>query len=833
MWFVTLLPLSILAPLLTAAEHAPAQARDGVRWHPTLPSRPATPDVSPRITAGFDGDALAWNGTKASQLVVLRTGIPETNVHLPWPTGSIRLWLRSDWGCWAADGIWNRILDAGAIRLTMLPSGKHMAVETLQPGGAEYRTNHLAELPWNIPMGMFDRCSRWHEIILMYSTERTILIVDGDSQKDLISRGPYGAGVPGSVPSIDLSEIVLGSGKDGANPLKGAIGPVDIGERKWFPFETDHWKGLTLLTRSDPGVGAAVSKGMGLRWWFDAHRFRARDLTTNTLYRRETSIGAGWAGSREGWARIGSFTNTLSCTDPSTQPGTMYEYRLEASRQVTERFLLGGENLPETTSWGRVLLLVETKVAAGISKELLQLRQDLAGDGWDVAMRTAPAHDDAPTAGGENGRKSLAIKQIIQQEAQQSSNTLRAVFLIGHVAIPYSGGSEGPEDGHVDHGGAWPADSFYGDLDGEYSDALTVASTAPEPLRNLPNDGKWDQDSFPENRRKERGMELAVGRVDFARLPVLGARSEISLLKGYLEKDHRYRWGLLQAPTGVVVGTYFGDPFHLFGLGAHANALRASYSLGRGSPDSPTFGDCFVATNRCLIGIQSGYGAYDAINNNPEMNTWMGCTRVSTPEFARPERPSPAFMFVLTGSYFGDWNLPDNLMRATLGGADLGLLACWGFGLNFRFDRCGLGAPVGDMFVATSRGTPGYFVEHPIGYGSTRTLALLGDPTLRFFVTLPPKDLSARKQGGKVRLTWAPGAVGGNGPPPELYHVYRSGAAEGPWKRLTSHLVSVREFIDAQPQKGNAFYAVKTAERVAAHSGSFTNLSQAAWTQLR
>src|SRR5262249_22985188 len=126
----------------------------------------------------------------------------------------------------------------------------------------------------------------------------------------------------------------------------------------------------------------------------------------------------------------------------------------------------------------------------------------------------------------------------------------QAVFLLGHIPVPYSG--DLAPDGHVEHMGAWPADLYYGVLDGEWTDANVNDASASDPRNwNVPGDWKFDQ-SEPTS-----AVALHVGRVDFAHLPA-SALSEVELLRQYLRKDHNFRQGRLQAQPRGLIDDNFG-----------------------------------------------------------------------------------------------------------------------------------------------------------------------------------------------------------------------------------------------------------------------------------
>ena len=127
---------------------------------------------------------------------------------------------------------------------------------------------------------------------------------------------------------------------------------------------------------------------------------------------------------------------------------------------------------------GSILLLVDDVYSTPLASEIEQLENDLIGDGWKV-IRHEVNRDDAIEE-----VKSLIISVDILY------GDLEVVYLLGHIPVPYSG--EIFPDGHVEnHWGAWAADVYYGDLDGEFTDTLVNNTTALFPINhNVPGDGK-------------------------------------------------------------------------------------------------------------------------------------------------------------------------------------------------------------------------------------------------------------------------------------------------------------------------------------------------------
>ena len=73
----------------------------------------------------------------------------------------------------------------------------------------------------------------------------------------------------------------------------------------------------------------------------------------------------------------------------------------------------------------------------------------------------------------------------------------------------------------------------------------------------MPGDGKFDQSNMPSD------VELAVGRVDFHNMTCFSnknpARSELDLLRAYLNKDHNFRHRVFTVARRGLVCDNFGE----------------------------------------------------------------------------------------------------------------------------------------------------------------------------------------------------------------------------------------------------------------------------------
>ncbi|MGZ5427383.1 MAG: fibronectin type III domain-containing protein, partial [Thermoanaerobaculia bacterium] len=225
-------------------------------------------------------------------------------------------------------------------------------------------------------------------------------------------------------------------------------------------------------------------------------------------------------------------------TDTNVTAGPSYEYRVTRQASVFGYgYIASGISLPLVEDRGNVVLVVDTTYSSDLSAELGRLQQDLVGDGWTVIR-----HDVARTA------TVPSVKALIVADYQAAPSRVTTVFLFGHVPVPYSG--QLAPDGHGDHIGAWPADLYYGDMDGIWTDTANYGGTGRQ--SNVPGDGKFDQTYAPGR------VELAVGRVDLANMTAFGPRTERDLLGRYLEKDNAFRHAVWTLPPRGLIDDNFG-----------------------------------------------------------------------------------------------------------------------------------------------------------------------------------------------------------------------------------------------------------------------------------
>ncbi len=141
--------------------------------------------------------------------------------------------------------------------------------------------------------------------------------------------------------------------------------------------------------------------------------------------------------------------------DTLTSLGNTYEYKIfknlsNFTNYRPHALIHTGFEVPKITHRGQLLLLVDETHADDLSFEINRWIADATGDGWTVRQI--------------NIDPSLSVKEVKHfiQQAYFSEPGLDALFLLGHIPVPYSG--EIAPDGHSNHFGAWPADVYYAEM---------------------------------------------------------------------------------------------------------------------------------------------------------------------------------------------------------------------------------------------------------------------------------------------------------------------------------------------------------------------------------
>jgi len=504
--------------------------------------------------------------------------------------------------------------------------------------------------------------------------------------------------------------------------------------------------------------------------------------TGYSIYRKTPSAGS-W-----GDERAELCDRETRYVDSDVEVGVAYEYKVQKASQAGDKtfkgtgYLLAGIEVPLKDRRGTVILVVDGAHAGPLAEPLARLERDLRGDGWRVIR-----HDVVP------GSRPSDVKKLIREDYEADRRNVRSVFLFGRVPVPYSGDFN--PDGHPDHRGAWPADAYYGDMDDEWADAAVDSPKASrEENRNVPGDGKFDPTFLPHD------LELEVGRVDLSQMPAFG-KSEAELLRRYLDKDHAFRHGKLDAERRGLICDQFGD-------------FRGEAFVGSGWRNfAPLVGDAqlraadwFTSLGKDSYLVAQGSGA----------GGFQSCAGVgTTADFAA--KPTRAVFTILFGSYFGDWDSRDNLLRAPLAAESHGLVSMWAGRPHWYLHPLALGETIGGVTRLTQNNQGLYVPTGKFTHGVH--VALMGDPTLRLHRVAPPTELTLQADGASVRLAWKPS--------PEAdatYHVYHAAQEKGPYVRLTDSPIRETRYVPGTPQPG--VYMVRAVRLETGASGSYVNASQ-------
>ncbi|MCB9194313.1 MAG: hypothetical protein H6597_07240, partial [Flavobacteriales bacterium] len=172
-----------------------------------------------------------------------------------------------------------------------------------------------------------------------------------------------------------------------------------------------------------------------------------------TIYRKLKSATS-WGGI---YAAPGA--SATQYTDNGVSVGTYYEYKLvrSASSGTGYGYVATGIEVQPTEYMGKVVLLVDNTFTTSLATQLTQLEQDLRSDGWAVLR-----HDVSRSAAV------TSIRALVQADYNADPTNVKAVYMIGHVPVPYSGNIN--PDGHSGHLGAWPCDGYYGEMNGTWTD---------------------------------------------------------------------------------------------------------------------------------------------------------------------------------------------------------------------------------------------------------------------------------------------------------------------------------------------------------------------------
>lgn len=514
---------------------------------------------------------------------------------------------------------------------------------------------------------------------------------------------------------------------------------------------------------------------------------------SDIILRRRVKGAAG-----NSWTELVNATGTMlnGYFDSGLDANETYEYAVERKTGNITAYGYAFANFfkPVVDTRGKLLVFIDSTTADQLGADLITFKNDLRGEGWQtVPFKTGPF------------TSVQWVKNQIVAAYNADPNGVKAVLLMGPVPVPYSGSMAW--DTKADHVGAWPCDAYYGDVNGVWTDnTVNIPNTARPANRNVPGDGKFDQNTLPS------AVELPVGRLDFRRLSAatFGA-NPVELLRKYLFKNHLWRTGQYKVPNTALVDDHLGwSGGEAFAADGYRNAI-------------PVVGEWNVATGefrnpqRHLLGYGAGangtYSSADGIGTAANFAT----DSIRT-VFAN-----------LYGDYFGDWDFETNpLLPALLASKGSVLAVSWAGRPHWMQHGLASGETIGYCLKETQN------AQYNTAYGDSNGesgahISLLGDPTLRAKVVPPVSNLTVTSNCDKVNLHWTAS------PDPEVvaYLIYRSFSLDGPYTRITPDLVFQTSWEDVSPPVDTLYYSVRAVKlEVTPGGGAFYNSSAGAPKQV-
>lgn len=591
--------------------------------------------------------------------------------------------------------------------------------------------------------------------------------------------------LPGDATRFDGVDLPVGSGKEYAvfkHEFDLLISTVEVpaGEELTLEFTDMFSIGLCC----DFGFGYYRLEGCGMELAY-GDDFGDSDITTFTVCDNGQSTE----------------TLTLTIRQDMFPQSTAYELRSIATDSVyltsgvpgtliapnpAYGYLYAGNELPAVHHRGGIIVLAEAGVRQQIAPEMDRLQLDLIRDGWRVYFETA-----------EMTETPVEVRNKIQA-LYAAHPEINSLFIVGHVPVPYSG-EIAPDTHFENHEGAWAADVYYGELDGNWTDVMVSNTTAQfEYNHNVPGDGKFDQDSIP------GGVELAVGRVDFFDMPAFAA-SEVDLLKAYFQKNHLFRNSFYDIPRRALIDDNFDNTF-----AAPAASAWRNFSTMFGEADIVE-ADYFSTMSSA--GYLWSYGCGSGSH--------ISAAGIGTTENFSNSNLNTIFT-MLFGSQFGDWDNRNNFLRAPLA-SGLTLTNCWAGSPPWTFHQMSMGAPIGTCVRATqdSRTNGGIYLDNG---PQLVHVALMGDPSLRMHPVIAPLSAFAQEQENEIKINWEP--AGGT----DIlgYNIYRATEQFGEYNLLNDSPVAATTYTDFPPATATYHYLIRTVKLESSASGTYLNMSPGA-----
>jgi len=506
------------------------------------------------------------------------------------------------------------------------------------------------------------------------------------------------------------------------------------------------------------------------------------------IYRKIANSGGTWGTAI---ADIPSSSTQYIDNNILTEIGYEYKVKKKNGNNSGYGYINSGIEFPAVENRGKLILVVENTFLNNVNFEngVIQTIQDIEADGWIVERINVNRNDNV-----------TSVKQSIVNIYNLDIINTKALYLLGNVPIPYSGLIY--PDGHTNHNGAWPADVYYGDMDGIWTDTnINNVDADQTQNHNIPGDGKFDQSVIPSK------VELQVGRVDLSNLTSFTS-SEEDLLINYMTKAHVYKTKGITPNERSLIDNNFTNQPEGFASSAYRNfsvmfnPLNINDSIDYCTSTSINTGESYMWSYGC------GSGDYSACSG-------IGTTSIFNTNFLQ------TIFTILFGSYFGDWNSENNLLRASIAQGET-LTSVWSGRPHWQFHHMALGANIGRSARLTQNNNNRYFSSTYTNFYKRKVhIALMGDPTLRMHYISPPGDLTLTNINNEVFLSWDPSQESVLG-----YNVYRILPGEKKYTKINDVIITSNTYTDQTIYFNDGIrYIIKAVDLKTTASGSYYNQS--------
>jgi hypothetical protein len=292
------------------------------------------------------------------------------------------------------------------------------------------------------------------------------------------------------------------------------------------------------------------------------------------------------------------------------------------------------------------------------------------------------------------------------------------------------------------------------------------------------------------------------------------SKNDTLLVKEYLNRVHNFRMGNLSfRRRGLIDNNFTG-----------LNLASTGYQ------NIP-----------CFVGLDSFSDAVDYFTEqNAGSYLWSyGCGAGSynscngigtTSDFVANKGKFNNAFTMMAGSFFGDWDSKNNLLRASL--ASGSLACCWGGIPKWYLHHMAMGVNIGYGAKITQNNANDYFNGNFNGAWNGVFIALMGDPTLTMLQVAPPSNLSIAENQGTTLLKWNASKEKVDG-----YAVYRIDESKQEWREISSYCPSSAntttdtfyfDYCKSTPlgnNQGKYTYAVRAFRWETTGAGSYRNLS--------